>query len=43
MTRPTDKNLVGVKSTTVHPHSEIKANQKKYLILDEKTANELKN
>jgi hypothetical protein len=36
MSRPFDKNSTGVKSTTVHPHSELKLNQKKYKLLDEK-------
>lgn len=39
MPRPFDKTFVGVKTTTTHPHSELKLNQKKYHLLDEKAVN----
>jgi hypothetical protein len=41
MSRPFDKTLTGVNHTTTHPHSELKLNQKKYHLLDEKAVQEL--
>lgn len=36
MSRPFDKTMISVNQTTTHPHSELKLNQKKYKLLDEK-------
>ena len=41
MNRPFDKTFEGVNQTTTHPHSELKLNQKKYYLLDEKAVSEL--
>lgn len=39
MSRPIDKNSDVVKNTTLHPHSELKVNQKQYKLLDQKAVN----
>jgi hypothetical protein len=37
MARPIDKNSDA--TTTLHPHSELKVNQKQYKLLDQKAVN----